>query len=210
MDYDAARELARKSLGEGAPEEMARRAGVLFRRKDSNREEGSFLVPYLGEEYQVFFPAGAVEKVGGTGPVSPADQVPLLHYLATASGAPLSGKAISFKELWGGQIYIEPFNRRALNPMLKAFGTKSPELLEAARPLGGRKASQGDISVTVPVFPRVPVTLVFWEGDEEFPPSGTILFDNTANGYLPTEDLVYVTAACVYRLIKRNSFRSER
>jgi len=59
----------------------------------------------------------------------------------------------------------------------------------------------GDFAVTIPVFPRVPVTLVFWKQDEEFEARLTILFDRTVIRYLPTEDIVLSTQMMAYRLI---------
>ena len=53
----------------------------------------------------------------------------------------------------------------------------------------------GDAAIVMDVFPRLPLTYVIWEGDEEMPANGTILFDQTAQYYLPTEDLVVVAAA---------------
>lgn len=197
MAYEAACEFARKKMRAGIPGEMARRAGVAF-----NQEEEYFLVPYLDEKYLVHFPSGRVEKAGGTGPVSLDDQILLYLYLATASGKPLAGRWISFKELWGGYTYLDAFNRGPVAMLARAFGARPHLLLEAARTIGGEKFDKGDVATTIPVFPRLPLTLILWAGDEEFPPSGTILFDAAANEYLDTEALVGVAVDCVHRLKK--------
>ena len=72
---------------------------------------------------------------------------------------------------------------------------------EPARALGGRRSELGDFSVTIPAFPCVPVTLVFWKKDEEFPERLTILFDGTVVNYLPTEDIILTAQMMAFRLI---------
>ena len=52
-----------------------------------------------------------------------------------------------------------------------------------------------------PVLPRVPVQLIFWQGDEELPPESTILFDATISDYLPAEDIAVLSGMLVYRII---------
>jgi hypothetical protein len=127
-------------------------------------------------------------------------QILYLHYLSNASGMPLKKEWISFKELPGGQIYIMPFQNRAVKPFAKVFGNKPEDFVLAAERLGGEKAAYGDLSYVLPVFPRVPVMFVLWQGDEEFPPSATILFDATAGSYLPTEDYAMLSGLLVSKL----------
>ncbi len=177
-------------------------------------------LPFLGQSYTVS-PQGEVTLSSSapvTGPqdqpgsnLEPrtsnlADEVPLtvkiliLHYLAGAEGIPVRQKPISFKELPGGAIYIGPFTNRAIRPLVSVFGENPTELLEAGRGLGGTKADLGDMSIRIHAFPNVPVTLVLWRGDEEFSPSGNILFDVSAPHYLPTEDYAVLASLVVYQL----------
>ncbi len=175
-------------------------------------------LPFLGQSYTVS-PQGEVTLSSkATGPQDQpgsnlehrtsnlVDEVPLtvkiliLHYLATAEGVPVQQKPISFKELPGGAIYIGPFTNRAIRPLVSVFGDNPAELLEVGRELGGTKTDLGDVSVRIDAFPHVPVTLVLWQGDEEFPPSGNILFDVSASHYLPTEDYAVLASLVVYEL----------
>jgi len=87
--------------------------------------------------------------------------------------------------------------------LFRSFFGQFPEKLKiAAELLGGRISSLGDICVTIPVFPSIPLTFVLWLGDEEFPPSGNILFDASAPFYLPTEDYAVLAGLTVYELKK--------
>ena len=53
--------------------------------------------------------------------------------------------------------------------------------------------NHGDASVKIFPFPRVPVVLLIWKHDEEFPARADILFDSTCSEHLPT-DIIWSTA----------------
>jgi hypothetical protein len=129
------------------------------------------------------------------------EKILVLHYFSTSDGTPLAGEHISFKEVREAMLYLPNFEKRAVAPLLGRFGGSPEQILEPAQKLGGRKEALGDVSVTIPVFPRVPVTLVFWKRDEEFEARLTILFDRTVVRYLPTEDIVLSAQMLAYRLI---------
>ncbi|MFZ5641662.1 MAG: DUF3786 domain-containing protein [Bacillota bacterium] len=188
-------EYACNKLRTKEPAEMARNSGAAW---DADR--GVIILPYLGEEYTVSYPEGKVSYAAKDDEVPLKDQALLLHYLCTANGAPVQGNFISFKELPDGAIYTDPFRRRAIEPMLKVFGENHELFLQVAEKLGGVKQELGDVSVTVPVFPRVPVTYVMWAGDDEFPATGNILFDASAPNYLPTEDYAVAASNVVYKM----------
>ncbi|SDF49700.1 DUF3786 domain-containing protein [Sporomusa acidovorans] len=188
--YQLAYEKACAGLNKKKPADMAASSGADF---DENKS--LFTIKYINEVYNVHYPDGEVNFADRQDPVPVAAKVILLHYLLTASGSPLTGKWISFKEIPGGMIYIQPFNGRVLGAFKAVFGKKAELLTKAGEKIGGSNARFGDVAVTLNILPQLPVTYVIWEGDEEFPANATALFDATAQYYLPTEDLVVAAAA---------------
>lgn len=157
-----------------------------------------FTLAFLGQQYLIHYPDGSLMDAAQ---VEPYVQILLLHYLSNASGDPLTGKMITFKELPGGSIYRDPFNSRSIRPLLQRFGNCPQQLVAAAFPLGGEQIELGDAAVRLAVFPRIPMTLALWQGDEDIPANGTILFDSSAQTYLPTEDYAVMAQLVVQRLI---------
>jgi hypothetical protein len=159
-------------------------------------------IGYLDQSYRVVIPNCQISLEGGGGEVPLRDKILILHYLAGAKGAPAKGKLIAFGQLSGGASYLPAFSQRAIGPLVRNFGS-NPELLRSmAAKLGGHEASLGDVSITVSAFPRVPVTLVLWRGDEEVPPNGNILFDANVSDYLSTEDVTVLCEAIVWKLVR--------
>jgi hypothetical protein len=188
--YQLAYEKACAGLAAKNPLEMATNSGATF-----DEDKGVFIIKYINEEYTVSYPEGEVNFINRQDPVPVPAKVILLHYLLTATGVPLAGKWISFKEIPGGMIYLQPFNGRVLGAFKAFFGKDASLLIKAGEKIGGRVVKFGDAAVTLDILPRVPVTYVIWQGDEEFPTNATALFDATAQYYLPTEDLVVAAAA---------------
>lgn len=127
----------------------------------------------------------------------------VLHYLRKKlEGLPVvSGAWISFKELESGEAYYPAFRRRSIDLVVRKYGA-DPAAVAAvcARMPSARKTEQGDAGVIVEAFAGVPVQVIVWAGDEEFPPDATILFDRTIGSIFCTED-VAVLAGFVPRYI---------
>lgn len=189
-------DVARKEFSQKQPLTMAANSGCLF-----DLEKERFTVPFLGQKYLVTYPDGHVVYANDQSEAPIITAILLLHYLVHATGVDAAKDWISFKELQGGSIYIEPFQHRAIIPFVKKFGVFSDDFAKAAESLGGRKAEHGDISYIIPVLPRVPMLYILWRGDEEFPPNGTILFDRYANAYLHTEDFAFIGGMVVAALL---------
>lgn len=204
-DFEQALELARGAFRKRDPEQQAVRAGVNWV-PDPGAGSGKARaeVPFLGTLYHVWAPDGDVEYAAAEGAAKePAlwEKILVLHYFNQADGTPLAGKYISFKEIPDGRLYQPNFEKRAVQPLLAAFGAKPEEALLCGQALGGKPVDLGDLAVTVPVFPRVPVTVVFWRPDEEFPARVTLLFDRSIPRYLPTEDMVLASQMLAFRLV---------
>jgi len=75
-------------------------------------------------------------------------------------------------------------------------------LLGAVKLLGAKKREFGITSVTIPVFPMLPVTVILWSGEDKVRGSANLLFDDTASQIMSTEDLAAVGSFVVTQLLK--------
>lgn len=196
MNYTAAHEVALEKFRKATLEEISEYSGYPI--------DGNIIkVEFLGQRFDVEYPSGQFyPETTHNGEVSIPTQILILHYLVNRSPAVHTGQLISYKELPGGSIYIQPFTNRAINPLVKTFGAQTESLMKAANALGGEAVSLGDVAVVLNVFPKIPVTLVIWEADDEFPASGNILFDRSAGSILPSEDYAVLASLVVFTLRK--------
>lgn len=192
------RQLAVAALAEKDPRLVCMNSGVIY-----NREEDSYILPYLNRRYLVNLTSGETRNMLDGSGVSPYMQIMFLHYLATADGTPLRHEWITFKELPGGGVYGEPFRKRAISPLLRYFASKPQKFMDIGSSLGGETHSYGDLSLKLRPFPRIPLVFVLWKGDEEFPPAASILYDASASHYLPTEDYALLPGLIIWEIAEK-------
>jgi len=198
-DLTMAHEVALKKYRACSLANIARCSGYSI---DGN----ALTLDFLGGHYKVDYPSGNFESIPiSEGKLPLGTQILILHYLANPTEVVDVGKLISFKELPAGGIYIKPFTGRSIDPMVKIFGDNPDRLVEVVTSLGGQNNGLGDVGVTLRVFPRIPVTLVLWRADDEFPASGNILFDASAPLLLPTEDYAVLASSVVFGLKRISS-----
>jgi hypothetical protein len=178
-------------------EQQCRRSGARYL-----SAEKSVTIDHLNCSYKISVPHGEISLVNSEEAVPIRDKILILHYFTRAGGTPLTGRIITYKELHEGINYYPTFFKRAIDPIINHFRDKPQKLLEVAKIMGGGKADYGDIAVTIYGFPRVPVTIVLWSGDNEFAPDGNIMFDSTIPDYLPTEDITILCEIIAWRLVK--------
>ncbi len=180
-------------------EQQCRNSGAKYQVVASERV---IIVDYLNQPYQITLPDVEISMKDSEEAVPLRDKILLLHYLTQAKGTPTSGEVISYKELPEGTSYFPTFSKRAIKPLVDCFGNEPSRLLDISGRLGGRRADYGDVAATINAFSRVPITLVLWRGDEEFPPEGNIIFDSTVSDYLSTEDINVLCEAIAWKLVR--------
>jgi uncharacterized membrane protein len=171
--------------------------------------EGRVLVPFFAVPHAVTHPGG--EVTAGDEPVPTAVRILLLHYLLRADGTPLAHDWCVFRDLPDGMFYAQAFAERGEKPIAAAFGGPAEPAAEeglgrfraAAAALGGEPLKLADAAYAFQVLPRLPVAVLLWAGDDEFPARASIVFDSAAGHYLPAEDLAGIGGLLAGRLARK-------
>jgi hypothetical protein len=113
----------------------------------------------------------------------------ILFYLTSAKDIPLSGKLVQPANLRGGHIFFRGTHVLPLDKLALKYGKDPGGFLKRGRDLGGKELKYGDASVQLFPFPRIPVVLILWQEDEEFPPRVDLLFDSACESHLALDIL---------------------
>ncbi|MBN2418768.1 MAG: DUF3786 domain-containing protein [Deltaproteobacteria bacterium] len=202
-DFKQAKEISKKDLLKHDPEVIARYAGCGIKRPGHEIE--ALILKFLNRDIIISWPDMGFSYDEGDGEISIQQQAFLLHYLKGAfssGGTEISNEWVSYQDIPDGRFYMDAFIKRAKDPLIKTFGFMGVRMVEvAAQAYGASRLELGDYSVKVQALPFVPVALLIWEGDEEFPPDGNLLFDKTISAILSAEDIATLAGMVVYPMI---------
>ncbi len=202
-DYIHAIELSSKELSAKDPDTIAELSRAILKR--NNKDPQGLSLKFLNRDLSISWPDFLFSYDGGDGEVPLEQQVLLLHYLAGAcasGGPPVTGEWTSFQDLPDGRFYVDSFIQRAKEPLLKTFGDRPARMVELAiSAFAATPLEYGDFSVMIDVLPLVPVALILWEEDEEFPADANILFDKSISMILSAEDIAWLGGMVIYPLI---------
>ena len=202
-DYQEAFRLAAEELAKVNLHRICSLSGAICIEDTNGRP--AITLPFINKEHVIQFePEVEVLLRGGSEPVPIPEKILILHYLLTSRGDSLRRNLITFREIPEGPFYYSAFHSRARDPLVRTFGADPKRLLSCGAQMGAEQDELGDVSITVKALPRISVTVVLWRGDDELPPEGNILFDESVVSYLPTEDIAVLSGMVVYRLMRIN------
>jgi hypothetical protein len=189
----------RGQLGSKDPQTLAVHSGA--RLEIGANREASLIFKLLNEELRLHLPEFGIQR-SSSQPLAETHQLLTLYYFTRADGAPVSGHWISFAELPDGRFYNPAFQGYTGAKLGKAFGDDLPALDRAASLLHGVERPLGDRAYAFDVLPRLPLLLVCWSGEEDFPPTCQLLFDASAPHYLPTDGCAITGSLLTRQLLK--------
>ena len=202
-DFKQARSLSREDLVEKDPDLIANYSGAVIQADSQGNR--AFSLNFLNKDLVISWPDLEFSYESSHEKVPIQQQVLLLHYLHGAfssSGAVITGEWISFQDVPDGRFYMGAFIKRAKDPLLRTFGDNPKLMVELTSKIYDASThDHGDFSVIIKALPIVPVALVLWEGDDEFPPEGNILFDKNIPKILSAEDIAWLAGMVVYPLV---------
>ena len=114
----------------------------------------------------------------------------LLHY--TKDQPRTAGIWVPNTALEGAGAHNRNLPDPLLTPFASRFSGKSDLLEKACIQLGGNRLDKGDLAFRFTSFPHIPLQLIFWDADEDFPAQVQVLFDKYVTDYLHFE-----TTGCV-------------
>lgn len=190
----------RDNLKNKNPEYLAKQTGAIFTAKENDC--GVFSIKYWSRDVMIQFPefSGFFAESGDR--LSNFDLTMLAYYFDTSDGTPMSGEWIAFNQIPGGLFYAQAFQGYSGNELAKVFGNDSDSFIQCNEKLGGRREFFGNIAFSYQVLPRVPVMVVCWLGDDDFPPSYRILFDSNAHHHLVTDAYAILGSNLTRKLTK--------
>ena len=134
--------------------------------------------------------------------LDPMMQALVAYYLWTSDGTPPAGTWIAFTELPDGRFYTQAFQTYTGQELAEYFGNDVTRFRETAVALGSQAVPFADAAFRFQVFAHVPLLVVCWQGDEDFPPSYKILFDAHTSHHLPTDACAIIGSMVTSRLLK--------
>ncbi len=164
-------------FAEADPEEISKRTGVPY-------EEGSFTLRIAGKTYRIGWPDFPEDEPKAK------ERILCLRYLLDGKNVPQDGRFLAYRDLPWGDVYEKSFNGRCIRRMIGMFGTRPDEFTKKCEAFGGIRVPGSGLSYQIPFLNGLDVRLILWEGDEEFPPSGQILFSSNFSEAFSAEDRV--------------------
>ena len=180
-------EKAWEALGNVDPEDVCARTGAKF-----DRVSGLYRFTSFGKNFSVspwerkiFSDApecdSLLQKLGFFFNFS------VICSFSSAKDVPLTGKLVTPINMKSGQLFFRGSHVLPLDKVSERYGNDRDGFLKRGLVLGGVVLEHGDASVKLFPLPRVPVVLILWMGDEEFPPRADILFDSSVEIQLPID-----------------------
>jgi hypothetical protein len=137
---------------------------------------------FLNEDVLVDFNERCLKRIKGQGWERTQD--PLLElvtvvYLNKVKMLyPLGKEIVGVKDLKEAHFFQGP-HALQIKPLLKRYGRDMQGFKAAAKYLESHPVDMADAAYRLLPFPRVPVYYLFWQGDAEFDPRISILFDRS-------------------------------
>ena len=119
----------------------------------------------------------------------------VLCYMASAKDIPATGRLIRPVDVKGGHRFSAGTHVLPLDAIAARYGKDKEGFLERGKAMGAEVVTgYGDACLRLYPLPRVPITLVLWLEDEEFPAKVDLFFDSTCEYQLSRSDTIWASA----------------
>lgn len=196
------REQALTSLGRIEVEAVCFRSGATY-----DPEHQVFTLQSFGQPVHIARNDGRIESPTTVGQLLTTELAELftlsvLWYLCQAKDAACSGRLLHPNELPGGDMFGKGTHVLPLDALADRFGQAPQNLVHTASTIAAEPQELGDAAVRLWPFPRLPVVILLWGADEEFPARASLLLDSTAHLHLPV-DILWATSMVSLLLLLR-------
>ncbi|MCE5194282.1 MAG: DUF3786 domain-containing protein [Nitrospiraceae bacterium] len=171
------------------PDDVCKRACVLHDHDNEN-----YILASFGMEFSISPKNRTIKNLHDSGEIFIKKHgyffiLSVLLYLINAKDIPLTNKQIKPENLKGGDIFFKGSHVLPLQAVTEKYGNDKNNFALKAKNLCGRRLNYGNISFEFRPLPRIPITLILWLHDDEFPARADLLFDSSCEYHLSIDIL---------------------
>ncbi len=156
--------------------------------------EKCYTVSVWGEDYGIIPEAFKITRLSDpTRKVTISLGLFVVHYLLTCKEIPISKEWISVKDIPGGETFFRGPHKIPADLIEKRYGDDLQGFHEVSAQLGGTALDMADAAYYFKIAPRIPVAVLIWKGDDEFPAEAKMLFDKSIGDHLAL-DIIFALA----------------
>ncbi len=189
-----------QELAEQNPVEVCRRALCYYDDTDK-----CYRMSIWGVPYEILPLASTIKrKPEGHERLHPYFDLFAVHYLLNAKEVDPSNRWISEKDIPGGSAFFRGPHEIPTRLIADRFEGEIEDFNKKCEQRMGIPLGLADASFRFQIAPRIPVAVLYWIGDEDFPAESKLLFDRTISDHLAS-DVVYALAVGVCRRLAESA-----
>jgi hypothetical protein len=176
------------------PLEVSARCNIKF-------DDGCFFIRLMGSEYKIEFPSFNVCASDNMPDIN--EKILILRFLCEGRWAAFAGKSLSYREVPWGEVYFKNFEGRCIKRLARTYGDKTDlfcKIMDCNAELKAERISKSNISYRFEFMSNLYTSFFIWQGDDEFPASAQVLFDDNVPFAFSAEDLATVGEIIINRL----------
>ena len=164
--------------------------------------QGDYLTLTLfGRKFGIHSQTGYIVTLADLQPAEVVSQLNIYTLFGFVSPqAHFRDKWVPFRELSGASPFAPAFEKNVLVPFALTFSGQPDKLARACERLGGVNLAHADVGYRINSFDCLPIKFLFWDGDDEFPAQGNLLFDASATDFIHVESTVSLAIEGIQRL----------
>jgi len=156
----------------------------------------SYTLPVWNTACTVHPGSGRVEWSAETGPLHEYFSLFAVHYLLTGRDTLPSGRWISEKDMPGGATFFRGPHTIPTQLIAAGAGNSLDTFRRLCLACNGTPLELADAAYRFAITDRIPVAVLYWLGDEDFPAEAKLLFDSTLPSHFAL-DIVFALAVGV-------------
>lgn len=127
--------------------------------------------------------------VEGLGRAQVSWAVLAVHYLSAGDLVP-DAREVSFGHFQDCRSYLTVFGKRIVGRFLATSGKSGPIFSQRAETIAATKTSAPGLGYCFHILPRIPITIILHEGDDEIASGASVVYRADIEQLLPAEDRV--------------------
>lgn len=172
------------NFGQLDPVEISERCNIPY---DPKKQR--FILKLMNKQYMIIHPCAEIVGENEQQIEDIPTKILILRYLNEGRYFNPTGKLLTYRDIPWGEVYYPNFHGRCILRLSYSFGNQLDKFEKTMESIGAKKINMGDCAYKFEFIDNLYMYFILWGGDEDFPPSAQILFEDNFPFAFTAEDI---------------------